>query len=278
MIPGKEIAKKSTFWIWVIWFAIQVLGVGVKNLVSLDEYLIIPFKWLVDWVPANDLTKWVFFNLCFWTYAGVFWLLWSFVLYILKKTSNEKLLKAPTILYAKELAATMNAIDREAPATDVEKELINLFSEIIEQMKLCLGLTDKDFRAMIVLPDPDNEFYLTGLRWGKKSYTSAEQERRDVKAMGVMDETNKTHTRWLDAKMQFENGDGESLIYIRNAGKMRLGCFIAILKPGVDMSDAKWISFEQVSYLFTMLGPIDKIAEVVVNYNQRRDKHGDCKS
>jgi hypothetical protein len=57
----------------------------------------------------------------------------------------------------------------------------------------------------------------------------------------------------------------ETVILIRNIGKLRLGLFVAITKSGVKIEE-NWSEFEQSTYLDTMLGHVDKLVEIVVNY------------
>lgn len=194
--------------------------------------------------------------------VSVRWLLY-------KRAFQAEYVTPGRVLFHNEMAAAMQALEEDA-ADKAGTELVvkRLFERMIDQMRDIFDLAGSDFRANAIRPDPNDSLgvIFTNFGFGKTEGISEQQKKWDEDAAKFMlEEKFTTHTKWIDFKRQRPRGDAETVILIRNIGKHRLGLFIAITKANVAIEE-KWSEFEQSTYLATMLGHVDKLVEVVVNY------------
>jgi len=176
----------------------------------------------------------------------------------------------PRVLFHEEMAATIQAIEaQQSDPAQMQVSVKLLFERIVDRMRGIFQLDSGDFRAVAIRENPldENEVIFTNFGFGTFTGLSEQQRKWDLDAARFMlEEKLTTHIKWLEFKRQRPGGDAETILLIRNIGRLRLGLFIVITKPGVKIEE-NWSEFEQSTYLATMLGHVDKIVEVVVNYS-----------
>jgi hypothetical protein len=267
---SKEAPKNPWTYVWGLWAIGQLKTIFFKALPDLNPYLSQPFKWVVGLAPTKDWPKWFLFSFWFWTYVSMIYLIFVLIRWVRYKWFvQEEYVMPPRVLFHQEMAATIQALEEEK-TEEAETRLVvkQLYERIIDRMREIYGLNAGDFRAIAIRPDPNDEkgVIFTNFGFGKTDGLSAQQKSWDEDAAKFMlEEKLTTHTKWIEFKRQRSRGDAETVILIRNIGKLRLGLFVAITKSGVKIEE-NWSEFEQSTYLATMLGHVDKLVEIVVNY------------
>lgn len=257
----------------MIWALGQLKTILFKSLPDLNPYLGKPFEKVVQFVPTADWQKWLQFSFWFWTYVAMIYLIFSCVRWIRYKwfVAVEYFMPAQ-VLFHEEMAAAVMALEQEQPNRTEQQQVVkDLFERIVDRMRDIYKLNTNDFRAIAIIPDPstpgdEKGVIFTNFGFGKTTGLSEQQKVWDLDAAKfILEDKVTTHTKWIEFKRQRPNGDAETVILIRNIGKLRLGLFVAITKPGVKIEE-NWLEFEQSTYLATMLGHVDSIVEIVVNY------------
>ncbi|QYR21092.1 hypothetical protein KZ483_25800 [Paenibacillus sp. sptzw28] len=229
-----------------------------------------PFLIAAQYMPKHDWPRWLLFSFWFWTYVGMIVLVVLLVRWVRYKwfVSVEYVTPA-RVLFHNEMAAAIQVLEQEeSNSAEMDSTVKQLMERIVDRMREIFSLNSADFRAIAIRPDPEDEkdVIFTKMQFGKTDDLSEQQKGIDKDAAKFMlEEKLTTHTKWLRFKEHRPKGNAETVILIRNIGMLRLGLFIAITRADIKIEE-NWPEFEQSTYLATMLGHVDKLVEVVVNY------------
>jgi hypothetical protein len=263
-------AKNPWTYVMLAWVIGQLKTIFFKALPDLNPILAEPFLLAAQFQPQHDFPRWLLFSFWFWTYVGMIILVVILVRWIRYRWFvNVEYVTPASVLFHHEMAAAIQVLEKETiDSAEVNDAVRQLMERIVDRMREIFSLNSGDFRAIAIRPDPSDEkdVIFTRMRFGQADAQSELQEEIDKgAAKSMLEEKLTTHTKWLRFKEHRPKGDADTVILIRNIGKLRLGLFVAIRRSDVRIEE-NWPEFEQSTYLATMLGHVDKLVEVVVNY------------
>lgn len=247
---------------FIAFFTLVLVTAIVEEFYSLNAFLIVPLKLLVEWDTTETLAGQLKFVLLALIYLPPLIFLVLLIHPVIKRTPPLPSEYQSHHDYG-QLIGNLSLTVNNSTSDDVTAAKINtLFTALITDICNLYQLQTSEVRAVIV-HNKRGKQQLTGWRWGRP--ITPDQERMDLKAIATLLETEKTYPTWEQAKKQFEKGDSDTLFFIRNTGEeLKLGCLIAVSKE-VDTQEylQEW---SQIVYPFTMLGHMDNLVRFVVNY------------
>lgn len=251
-------------WLIISFFVIMIPAL-IEELFSLNKLLSKPLIKLGEWETEGNLAGRFKFILLLFFYLPTLILLTFFMTHFFNRNKHTELHYQPENDYGKLIAELSMAINDSKVSTDLTVERVNtLFNALIDDMCKLYSLKRSDVRATIFYRQRGKE-KPTAWRYGKS--ITIDQERLDLLAVATLLETNLTYPTWEDVKEQFENGDSETLFFIRNTGtEFKLGILLSLsVKVDPKPQIKEWA---QLIYPFTMLGHMDKVVRFVINYKK----------
>lgn len=254
------VAGQIIFWVVVA----VMLPAVLEELFALNDWLSKPLGRLSEWKAGSTLEGRLKFILLFIVYASPIALIAGFIASRKKPLENDAAVPPyrSRSNYERLIADVKETVSSRDASNELKAEKINLlFEALIEDVCHLFQVQRTGVRAVLVINNRGRH-KLTSWRWGRSC--TPDQDRMDYKAIDKFLETELTYPTWEQVKSHFDHTDSDTLLFIRNSGKLGLGCLIAI-ENSVDL-EAHLQEWEHIVRPFTMLGHMDKLVRFVVNY------------
>ncbi|CAH0343978.1 hypothetical protein [Bacillus sp. CECT 9360] len=249
----------------ILFFVSQMAAITIQESYVLANILWAPFSAITNWsLPAETDPYYKFISLIrFDIILFVYAVLITSIVIVFKALFINK--KSQPYEFEQELATALEAAyDDSLPTDTVRREVRHLFDQIKKQITNFVGVNENNVRAVMVYQTPGMASPMfSKMTWG--SPITQEQKQLDDLAFKLLLQGGRSHTLWPDAKPQLPNGDAESYLLVRNVGDYRLG-FLFAFKAKLSLSEEKLDKLKVEVAPITLLGHIDKILNVIVNY------------
>jgi hypothetical protein len=251
---------------WI--FILVLLPAIVEEMFALNDFLSKPLDFLVQWRASGTFDGRIKFAILLFLYLAPLIILWTALASLAHRHRQQATAPPPQYQspndYDSMIADLIETIPDRTVSADLKADKVNrLFDALLDDVSNLFHLNRIDVRIVLVTNDRGGRQRLTSWRWGRE--TATDQDRIDLKAIGILLETAQTYPTWEQAKEKFPHSDSDTLLFFRNRGELlKLGCLIAISQP-VDL-ESRLEEWGQIVYPFTMLGHMDKLVRFVVNY------------
>jgi hypothetical protein len=247
----------------IFWVIVSIMLPAIlEELFALNDMLSIPFKHLAEWKADSTLEGRLKFILLFIVYASPIAVIAGFLASRRKSGEIEVQPYRSRNNYERLIADVKETVNSREATNQLKAEKINLlFDGLIEDVCHLFQVQRSGVRAVLVINNRGRH-KLTSWRWGRAC--TPDQDRMDYKAIDKFLETELTYPTWEQVKSHFDHTDSDTLLFIRNSGKLGLGWLIAI-ENSIDL-EKHMQEWEHIVSPFTMLGHMDKLVRFVVNY------------
>ncbi|KFN04102.1 hypothetical protein D0U04_20860 [Bacillus clarus] len=244
---------------------LQLVAITIQEAYVVADFLWKPFAAIHNWkLPINSDPNFKLLALLkFDTILALYALFIGAALLIAKSLKNSQ---SQLYSFEEELSAALEAVDNGSLTPDaVNGEVKRLFTRIKKGVSNIVNIDDNKVRAVVAYQDNVTASQVfSKMTWGN-SITS-QQEKWDEAAMRVLLAGGKSHVFWPHPKSTMPDGDAEAYLLVRNVGEeYRLGILFVFNVP-VTISEDKWNRLMLEMAPITLLGHVDKVRNIVVNY------------